>query len=112
MDPKPEREHAGRDQRENQSEIPEDRPPAKGDNPLARINLGVLAPFEPGSIFKIVTLSAALETTDMTAESLVAHLRALLDALNVNSVGKWRAANSSTSIEICCEIGRQTCVTS
>jgi cell division protein FtsI (penicillin-binding protein 3) len=48
------------------------KPPTKGEDPLARVNLGVLAPFEPGSLFKMVTLSAALETTDMTPETLVA----------------------------------------
>ena len=46
--------------------------PTASDNPNARINTGVLAPFEPGSIFKVVTLSAALETTDMKPDTLVA----------------------------------------
>ena len=34
---------------------------------MARMNLGVQVPFEPGSIFKIMTVSAALETTNLTA---------------------------------------------
>ena len=38
---------------------------------LARVNLGVSVPFEPGSIFKMVTLSAALETTNLTPDSLI-----------------------------------------
>ncbi len=33
------------------------------------MNLGVQVPFEPGSIFKIMTVSAALETTDLTPDS-------------------------------------------
>src|SRR6185503_6587355 len=36
--------------------------PKPGDDPLARLNLGVQVPFEPGSIFKIMTVSTALET--------------------------------------------------
>ncbi|MDP9171303.1 MAG: transpeptidase family protein, partial [Acidobacteriota bacterium] len=46
--------------------------PKAGDNPLARFDLGVSVPFEPGSIFKVVTLSAALETTNLRPESLIA----------------------------------------
>jgi cell division protein FtsI (penicillin-binding protein 3) len=42
------------------------------DNPKARLNLGVSVPFEPGSIFKVVTLSAALETTNLTPDSPIA----------------------------------------
>ena len=45
--------------------------PKKGDDPLARMNLGVQVPFEPGSIFKVMTLSAALETTDLTPDSKI-----------------------------------------
>ena len=48
------------------------KPPAPGDDPIARFNLGASVPFEPGSVFKVVTLSAALETTDMKPETLVA----------------------------------------
>jgi cell division protein FtsI (penicillin-binding protein 3) len=48
------------------------KPPKRGDDPLSRFNLGVSVPFEPGSIFKVVTLSAALETTKLTPDSLIA----------------------------------------
>ena len=37
--------------------------PKPGDDVAARENLAVTAPFEPGSVFKVITLSAALETT-------------------------------------------------
>jgi len=40
-----------------------------GGKALGRENLAVGAPFEPGSVFKIVTLSAALETTTLRPES-------------------------------------------
>ena len=40
--------------------------PQPGDDPMSRFDLGVSVPFEPGSIFKVVTLSAALETTNLT----------------------------------------------
>src|SRR6185369_15836873 len=43
--------------------------PKPGDDPLARLNLGVQVPFEPGSIFKIMTVSTALETTNLTPDS-------------------------------------------
>ncbi len=42
-----------------------------GENKWARFNLGVSVPFEPGSIYKVVTLSAALETTNLTPESMI-----------------------------------------
>jgi cell division protein FtsI (penicillin-binding protein 3) len=48
------------------------KPPKPGDDPMARFNLGVSVPFEPGSIFKVVTMSAALETTDLRPDSLIA----------------------------------------
>ena len=44
-------------------------PPKKGDDPLARFDLGASVPFEPGSVFKVVTLTAALETTNLRPES-------------------------------------------
>jgi len=47
-------------------------PPKAGDDPLSRFNLGASVPFEPGSVFKVVTLSAALETTNMQPDTLVA----------------------------------------
>ena len=37
----------------------------------ARSNLAVATPFEPGSVFKIITLSAALETTNLTPETII-----------------------------------------
>ena len=43
--------------------------PKAGEDPMARMNLGVQVPFEPGSIFKIMTVSAALETTTLTPDS-------------------------------------------
>jgi cell division protein FtsI (penicillin-binding protein 3) len=45
--------------------------PKQGDNPMARFNCGVQVPFEPGSVFKVITLSAALETTNLRPESLI-----------------------------------------
>ncbi len=41
------------------------KPPLPGDDPLSRFDLGVSVPFEPGSIFKVVTLSAALRKTNL-----------------------------------------------
>jgi cell division protein FtsI (penicillin-binding protein 3) len=37
----------------------------------ARSNLAVTTPFEPGSVFKVITLSAALETTNLTPDSII-----------------------------------------
>jgi len=37
----------------------------------ARENLAVTAPFEPGSVYKVITLSAALETTRLRPESMI-----------------------------------------
>ena len=48
------------------------KPPAAGDDPIARFNLGASVPFEPGSVFKVVTLTAALETTTLTPETPIA----------------------------------------
>ena len=42
-----------------------------GEKAKGRENLAVVAPFEPGSVFKVVTLSAALETTRLTPD--IAH---------------------------------------
>jgi cell division protein FtsI (penicillin-binding protein 3) len=44
-------------------------PPASGEPPTARFNHPVSVAFEPGSVFKIVTLSAALETTRLRPET-------------------------------------------
>jgi cell division protein FtsI (penicillin-binding protein 3) len=48
------------------------KPPLPADDPFSRMNLGASVPFEPGSVFKVVTLSAALETTTMRPDTLVA----------------------------------------
>jgi cell division protein FtsI (penicillin-binding protein 3) len=48
------------------------QPPKPGDDPIARFDLGASVPFEPGSVFKVVTLAAALETTNMRPDTLVA----------------------------------------
>lgn len=45
--------------------------PKQGDDPMARFNFGVQIPFEPGSIYKVITLSAALETTNLRPETLI-----------------------------------------
>jgi cell division protein FtsI (penicillin-binding protein 3) len=45
--------------------------PKQGDDPISRFDLGASVPFEPGSVFKVVTLSAALETTDLRPDSLI-----------------------------------------
>ena len=36
-----------------------------------RQNLAVSAPFEPGSVYKVITLSSALETTRLRPESMI-----------------------------------------
>lgn len=40
-----------------------------GEKPKGREDLAVVAPFEPGSVFKVVTVSTALETTNLTPDS-------------------------------------------
>jgi cell division protein FtsI (penicillin-binding protein 3) len=40
-----------------------------GESPKGREDLAVVAPFEPGSVFKVVTVSAAMETTTLTPDS-------------------------------------------
>ena len=44
-------------------------PPAPGSTSADRENHAVSVPFEPGSVFKVVTLTAALETTNLRPES-------------------------------------------
>jgi cell division protein FtsI (penicillin-binding protein 3) len=44
--------------------------PGKEDM-AARENLAVTAPFEPGSVYKVITLSAALETTRLRPETVI-----------------------------------------
>jgi cell division protein FtsI (penicillin-binding protein 3) len=46
-------------------------PPRRGEAPSVRFDQPVSVPFEPGSVFKIVTLSAALETTNLRPDSLI-----------------------------------------
>ena len=41
------------------------------DKLAARANLAVAAPFEPGSVYKVITLSSALETTHLRPESMI-----------------------------------------
>jgi cell division protein FtsI (penicillin-binding protein 3) len=45
--------------------------PEPGEPRFARLNRAVAAPFEPGSVFKVVTLTAALETTSLRPESIL-----------------------------------------
>ena len=42
-----------------------------GEKAKGREDLAVVAPFEPGSVFKIITLSAALETTNLRPQSII-----------------------------------------
>src|ERR1035437_905432 len=44
-------------------------PPSPGETPGARSNLAIATPFEPGSVFKVITLAAALETTKLRPET-------------------------------------------
>jgi cell division protein FtsI (penicillin-binding protein 3) len=46
--------------------------PKQGDDPISRWNLGSQVPFEPGSMFKVITLTAALETTNLRPDSMIA----------------------------------------
>jgi cell division protein FtsI (penicillin-binding protein 3) len=45
--------------------------PPKSSDIAARENLAVSAPFEPGSVYKVVTLSSALETTHLRPDSMI-----------------------------------------
>ncbi len=42
-----------------------------GEKANGREDLAVVAPFEPGSVFKVVTVSAALETTRLTPDTMI-----------------------------------------
>jgi cell division protein FtsI (penicillin-binding protein 3) len=44
-------------------------PPAPGAFPAERINHATQLPFEPGSVFKVINFSAALETTNVNPET-------------------------------------------
>lgn len=46
-------------------------PPVPREAPEARSNLAITTPFEPGSVFKVITLAAALETTNLHPESMI-----------------------------------------
>ena len=48
-----------------------DRAPQTKEEQAARFDHPISVPFEPGSVFKIITLSAALETTALRPESLI-----------------------------------------
>jgi cell division protein FtsI (penicillin-binding protein 3) len=47
------------------------KPPAPKENTDNRANLAVTAPFEPGSVFKVITLAAALETTSVRPQTII-----------------------------------------
>ncbi len=42
-----------------------------GEKPTGREDYAAVAPFEPGSVFKVITLSAALETTHLRPNSII-----------------------------------------
>jgi cell division protein FtsI (penicillin-binding protein 3) len=46
-------------------------PPGSSEPPNARSNLAITTPFEPGSVFKVITLSAALETTQIRPGTII-----------------------------------------
>ena len=46
-------------------------PPEKGEDLSSRLNLAVSAPFEPGSVFKVITVAAGLETTNITPHTII-----------------------------------------
>lgn len=47
------------------------QPPSRREGATARFNHAVSVPFEPGSVFKVFTLSAALETTDLKPSTMI-----------------------------------------
>jgi cell division protein FtsI (penicillin-binding protein 3) len=46
-------------------------PPSRNEPPEARSNLAITTPFEPGSVFKTITLASALETTRLRPDTLI-----------------------------------------
>lgn len=46
-------------------------PPRHGEPLGSRANLAVATPYEPGSVFKVITLAAALETTNLTPDTMI-----------------------------------------
>lgn len=47
------------------------QPPSGRNSMLGRNNVAITTPYEPGSVFKIVTVSAALESTSLRPESII-----------------------------------------
>src|SRR5437016_10501941 len=47
------------------------RKPGPGERPANRFNNAVSVPFEPGSVYKVITLTATLETTKLRPETLI-----------------------------------------
>lgn len=47
------------------------KPIRAGQHPHGREDYAVVAPYEPGSVFKVITLSAGLETTNLTPETII-----------------------------------------
>ncbi len=47
------------------------QPPGRNEPAGARSNLAIAAPFEPGSVLKVVTLTSALETTNLTPDTMI-----------------------------------------
>jgi cell division protein FtsI (penicillin-binding protein 3) len=47
------------------------KPPMNSAERRAHFNLGAQVPFEPGSIFKVLTLSTALETTNVRPDTMI-----------------------------------------
>src|ERR1700680_2407715 len=45
--------------------------PPKQEYLASRANLAIASPFEPGSVYKVITLSSALETTRLRPESMI-----------------------------------------
>jgi len=45
--------------------------PTRSEEPGARFNNAISVPFEPGSVFKIITVAAALETTNLRPETII-----------------------------------------
>jgi len=45
--------------------------PPQQEKLASRANLAIAAPFEPGSVYKVITLSSALETTRLRPESMI-----------------------------------------
>ncbi|MEO8049335.1 MAG: penicillin-binding protein [Acidobacteriota bacterium] len=50
---------------------PNGAPKGVRETPGARSDLAVTTPFEPGSVFKVITLAAALETTNLTPDTMI-----------------------------------------